>query len=528
MTVLAAQTLPLTVVGVLVGITLVLTWYAARRNKDTGDHYVAGRRIGGLGNGLALAGDQISAASFLGLTGAIALTGFNGWWLIVGMPIAYVLVLLLVAEPLRNLGKFTFADVIATRFGSPALRGSIAIATVIMTIIYMAVQFIGAGLIAGALLDVDFTVAVFILGALMTLYTVLGGMVAATYIQIFKTSLLAIMVLAVFFAVIKRTGWNPIGPMLDATDSFGSRVVTPDRSDMTDSLNSLSLTIGLTLGIMGLPHVMLRFLTVKDTRAARSSAGVAISFFMVFFLMIPIFGYGALNEIGKKAIVAANPAGNSAGPMLAQKVGGDVLFALVAGVTIATILAVLAGMAIAISGAVAHDLYTNVMKKGHVDERGQLISGRIAGAVSALVAILIALGAKDLNIANVANIAFAIAASTTMPTLLLTLYWRGFNQTGALFAMIGGLIVSVGLVLIGPDVMGKDNAIWPLAIPALVSVPAGFLFAFVGSKLGASRVGSTGMPYDEFERRAFAADEAPADGGRFTRRAPEPERVGTA
>ena len=527
MTPLAAQTLPLTVVGVLVGVTLVLTWYAAQRNKDTGDHYVAGRRIGAFGNGLALAGDQISAASFLGITGAIALTGFNGWWLIIGMPIAYVLVLLLVAEPLRNLGKYTLADVIATRFGSPALRGSIALATIIMTIIYMTVQFIGAGLIAGALLDVDFAVAVLILGALMTLYTVLGGMVAATYIQIFKTSLLAVMVLAVFVAVIKRTGWNPIGPMLDATDSFGEKVVTPDRSDMTASINSLSLTIGLTLGIMGLPHVMLRFLTVRDARAARNSAAVAISIFMVFFLLLPIFGYAALNEIGKKAIVAANPAGNSAGPMLAQKVGGDVLYALVAGVTIATILAVLAGMAIAVSGAVAHDLYTNVIKKGHVDERGQLISGRLAGAVAACIAIVLAFGAKDLNIANVANIAFAIAASTTMPTLLLTIYWRRFNQVGALSAMIGGLIVSVGLVLLGPDVMGKDDAVWPLAIPAIVSVPASFLFAYVGTLIGAGRVGSTGMPYDEFEARAFAPDEA-APSGRFTRRAREPERVGAA
>jgi cation/acetate symporter len=520
--------LALVVVVVLVGATLVLTWYAAQRNKDTGDHYVAGRRIGAFGNGLALAGDQISAASFLGITGAIALMGFNGFWLAVGMPIAYVLVLLLVAEPLRNLGKFTLADVIATRFESHGLRGSIAIATVIMTIIYMTVQFIGAGLIAGALLDVNFTVAVLVLGVLMTIYTVLGGMVAATYIQIFKTSLLAVMVLAVFVAAISRTGWNPIGPMLDATHQFGAKVVEPDRSSLTESVNWISLTIGLSLGIMGLPHVMLRFLTVKDARAARNSAAVAISIFTVFFLMLPIFGYAALNEIGKKAIVAANPAGNSAGPMLAQEVGGDLLYALVAGVTIATILAVLAGMAIAISGAVAHDLYTNVIKKGHVDERGQLISGRLAGAVSAGIAILLAFGAKDLNIANVANIAFAIAASTTMPTLLLTIYWRRFNQTGALFAMVGGLLLSLVLVLLGPDVLGKDDAIFPLAIPALVTVPAGFLLAYVGTLIGAGRVGSTGMPYEQFEQRAFAPDEAPRDGGRFTRRAEEPERVGAA
>jgi SSS family transporter len=512
---LAAQTLPLVIVGALVLATLVLTAYAARRNKDTGDHYVAGRRIRGWQNGMALAGDQISAASFLGITGAIALTGFNGFYLAAGLPIAYVLVLLLVAEPLRNLGQYTFAEVVSVRFEGRGLRGAIATATIVMTIIYMTVQFIGAGLIAGSLLDVSFTVAVLVLGVLMTLYTVLGGMVAATYIQIFKTSLLAVMVLAVFVAVISRTGWNPIGPMLDAADEFGSSVVEPDRSSTTESLNYLSLNIGLVLGIMGLPHVMLRFLTVRDARAARTSAAVAISIFSVFFLMLPIFGYAALNEIGKKAIVAANPAGNSAGPMLADKVGGEVLYALVAGVTITTILAVLAGLAIAASGAVAHDLYTSVFKRGEVTERGQLIVGRLAGAASAAVAIVIALGAKDINIAFLANVAFAIGASTTMPTLLLTIYWRDFNRMGAISAMVGGLTVALVLVAIGPDVLGEDDAIFPLSIPAIVSVPAGLLFAYVGTMVGRGRVASTGMPYDEFEQRAFppaAARERPARG----------------
>jgi SSS family solute:Na+ symporter/cation/acetate symporter len=257
---------------------------------------------------------------------------------------------------------------------------------------------------------------------------------------------------------------------------------------------------------MGLPHVMLRFLTVRDTRAARQSAVVAIGIFAIFFMMLPIFGYAALNEVGAKAIAAANPGGNAAAPQLAQALGGDVLFAIVAGVTIATILAVLAGLAIAASGAVAHDLYTNVLKRGEVDERRQLVVGRLAVVVVAAIAILLALAAKDLNIAFLSNIAFAIAASTTMPTLLMTIYWRGFNRTGAIAGMVGGLIVSLGLVAIGPDVLGKDGAIWPLSIPAIVSVPAGALFAYVGAKLGAGRP-ETGMPYDEFERRAFPVDE---------------------
>lgn len=510
------KTLPIVIVLVLVAITLAITFYAARRTRDTGDHYVAGRRIGGWQNGLALAGDQISAASFLGITGAVALTGFSGFYLALGLPTAYLLVLVLIAGPLRNLGRFTLADVVATRFESRGLRAAIAVATLVMTAVYMLVQFVGSGLVASALLDVDFSVAVVVLGGLMITYTVLGGMVATTYIQIFKTNLLAVMVLTVFLVAISRTGWNPLGPMLQARESFGDKVVIPIRSDSTVNWNAVSLNVGLVLGIMGLPHVMLRFLTVRDVRAARQSAVVAIGIFMVFFMMLPVFGYAALNEVGTKAITAANPAGNAAGPQLAQAVGGDVLYALVAGVTIATILAVLAGLAIAASGAVAHDLYTNVFKRGEVDERRQLVVGRVAVVAVAAIAIVLALGARDLNIAFLANIAFAIGASTTMPTLLMTIYWRGFNRTGALAGMIGGLAVSLFLVLIGPDVMGKEDAIWPLSIPAIVSVPAGALFAFVGAKLGAGRP-ETGMPYDEFERRAFPANSGASSSSRFAR-----------
>jgi SSS family solute:Na+ symporter/cation/acetate symporter len=506
------MSLPIAIVGALILATLALTAYAARRTSDTGDHYVAGQRISGWQNGLALAGDQISAASFLGITGAVALTGFGGFYLAVGIPTAYLLVLLVIAEPLRNLGRFTLADAVAARFDGRALRGAIAVATLVMSTIYMVVQFVGAGLIAGLLLDVDFGIAVVLLGALMTVYTLLGGMVATTYIQIFKTSLLAFMVLLVFAFVISRTGWNPLGPMQDAAGRFGNEVIVPDRSDDTVSLNNLSLNIGLTLGIMGLPHVMVRFLTVRDARAARSSALVAMGIFAVFFLMLPLFGYAALNEVGREQIVADNPAGNAAGPRLAEIVGGEVVFAIVAGVTITTILAVLAGLAIAASGAVAHDLYTNVIKRGDVTPERQLWVGRAVGIGIAAVAIALALGAPNLNIAFLANVAFAIAASTTMPVLLLTIYWRGFNRTGATAGMIGGLTVALVLVLLGPDVLGEDDAIFPLSIPAIVSVPAGFLCAFVGSLAGRGRVHATGMPYDEFVQRAF-----PARGARFTR-----------
>ncbi len=293
--------LTLIIVGALIASTLAITAYASRVNKDAGDHYVAGRRIGGVVNGFALAGDQISAASFLGVVGAVALGGFNGFYLAIGIPVAYLLTLLLIAEPLRNLGRYTLADAVNARFESRGLRAGIASSTLVMTVIYMVLQFIGAGLIAGLLLDVSFGLAVVVLGVLMILYTVLGGMVATTYIQVFKTALLATMVLAVFVVAISRTGWNPIGPMIDATDNFGPKVITPDRSDATANFNNISQCIGLALGIMGLPHVMLRFLTVRDARAVRTSSVVSNAIFSVFFLMLPIFGYAALNEVGRGA-----------------------------------------------------------------------------------------------------------------------------------------------------------------------------------------------------------------------------------
>jgi SSS family solute:Na+ symporter/cation/acetate symporter len=508
------EPLPTAIVCALIAATIGITAYAKRRNADTGDHYVAGRRLSGWQNGLAIAGDQISAASFLGITGAVALTGMNGFMLGIGLSAAFLLILLVVAQPLRNLGRFTLADAVATRFEGRALRGSIAVTTLVLTTIYMIVQFIGSGLVASALLDIDFAVAVVILGGLMTLYTVVGGMVGATYIQIFKTSLLIAMVLTLFAVVISRTGWNPVGPMKEAAASLGDDVMKVSREDSTSSWNLISLNLGLVLGMMGMPHIMVRFLTVRDGRAARSSAQVAMWIFAVFFLLLPIFGYAATNEVGRDAITEANPAGNSAAAQLAQAVGGDVLFALVAGVVIATVLAVLAGLAIAASGAAAHDLYTHVLKRGQVDERRQLQVGRLAGGGIAVVAILLALAAKDLNIAFLANVAFAIAAATTMPVVVLAIYWRGFNRTGATYGMIGGLVLSLILVALGPDVLGEDGAIFPLSIPAIVTIPAGFALCWVGSRIGRADPDAQGMPWEEFTARAFPSRERER---RFTR-----------
>jgi cation/acetate symporter len=504
--------LAVVLVAAIVLVTLGLTSFAARRNRSPQDHYVAGRRVSGWQNGLALAGDQLSAASFLGITGAVALTGFGGFYLALGIPIAYLLVLMVIAEPLRNLGRFTLADAVAARFEGRLLRGVLAIASLVISLVYMVIQFVGAGVLAQLLLGVSFPVAVVVIGVLLTVYTFLGGMVGTTYIQVFKAILLILTVLALLIVVMSRAGWNPLGPMLQAEHRFGPGVVQPSHSSTVTGLNNVSLNLGIALGIMGLPHVMVRFLTVRDAKAARTSAQFSMWIYVFFFLTLPIFGYAALNEVGKDQIVHDNKAGNLAAPRLAEVVGGNLLFAIVVGVVMATILAVLAGLNIASSGAIAHDLYSTVLHRGQVSEHRQLMVGRITGIFISLVAIVLALGAQTLNIAFLANVAFAIAASTTMPVLLLTIYWRGFNRVGATAGLIGGLVVSVGLVLIGPDVMGADH-LFPLTIPALVSVPAGFLCAWLGSVAGRGRPAAAGVPYDELAARAFPGRRRGVAGG---------------
>jgi SSS family transporter len=518
---MSGRALAIVIAVVLVAITVGIAVYASRQLADTQDHYVAGGRLRGWQNGLALAGDQISAGSFLGIIGAVALTGFTGFYLAAGLPAAYLLILLLVAEPLRNLGRYTVADAICYRFESRLLRGSVAVATLIISIVYMVIQFVGAGLVAQLLFGIDYWIVVLLLGVITTLYTVLGGMIATTYIQMFKAALLLVIVAVLVLITISRTGWNPVGPLLHARTALGDKVIIPSRKGGTAAaLENVSLSLGLVLGFMGLPHVILRFLTVRDGRAARDSVRIAMWIFVVFFLVLIILGYAALNEVGPVAITKANKAGNLAAPLLAKAVGGELLFALVAAIVIATVLAVLASLAIASSGAVAHDLYTQVIKRGDVSPRRQLQVSRIAGGGVAAIAVLIALVAKDKNVAFLSNVAFTIAASSITPVLLLTIYWSGFNRVGASATMIGGLIVSCGLVVVGPDVLGGSH-LFGLSIPAIVSVPAALLLAIGGSWLGRRGRPLTDRPYVEVRRRAF-----PRVGGARARSATQAESVG--
>jgi cation/acetate symporter len=495
---------------VIVALTLVITYWASKRNVDTGHHYVAGGEIKGWQNGLAIVGDYLSASSFLGLTGAIALTGFGGFYLMMGIPIAFLVVLLVVAEPLRNLGKYTVADMITSRFRTKRVRSAAALNTLVISIFYMVAQFVGAGALVQLLLGINYTVAVIIIGVLMTIYIVVGGMIATTWIQILKAVLLMSGTLILLFLVLSRFDFNPVAVFNEAAATLGAEALTPPQPEgLAAGLDIISLQIALLLGTAALPHILIRFFTVPDARAARTSAISASFMIGLFFLTMPLLGYSAAVIVGREAIAEANPAGNLAAPQLAQVLAGDWLFGFIVAAALSIIIATLAGLVIAASGAFGHDFYTNLVRGGQATQREQFMAARIAGGAIPLIAILISLAARDINLAVIVTTTFAVAASANLPAILLTVFWRNFNLTGATTGMLAGLVSAVVLVLVSPTFMG-EAAIFPLANPAIVSVPIGFLASYLGTIVsGGNREEQT--PYDELFLRANigASDRGP-------------------
>lgn len=472
--------------GALVVVTLIITWWASKRNKTAADHYVAGGRLSGRQNGVAIAGDFISAASFLGVTGAIALTGFNGFYLAVFVPIAFLLAMLIVAEPLRNLGRFTLADVLATRFQGSAVRSAMATSTVVISVVYLVAQLVGAALIVSLLFDIKYYVAVLIIGVLTTAYTMIGGMLATSWIQIIKTGLLICCAVAMFLLVLFRFDFNPLGPFSSALSEFGKSFVGPARSSDMASFDQLSQIVGLVLGVLGLPHVMIRFLTVPDSKQARSSAYTAIWVFFAFYLMIPILGYGAANIVGREDIAKENKGGNLAVAQLAESLGGSLLLAFVAAVAFVTILAALSGLVIATSGAIAHDLYAQVFRRGKVSEVGQHRAARIATVATCAIGVLIALAAEKQNVAFLASLGMSIAACANLPALLLTMYWRRMTASAVISGIVVGLTLSIAIILASPAIHGPDA---PLGFsnPALVVAPIALIVSIVVALMTAPR-----------------------------------------
>ncbi len=478
-------------VGVI-GLTLGITYWAAKQTSTASDFYTAGGSLTGWQNGLAIAGDYLSAASFLGIAGAVALNGYDGFYYSLGWLTAYLVVLFLVAEPLRNLGKFTMADMIGSRFSAKKVRAAAALNTITIVLFYMIAQLVGAGALIKLLLGIDYWISVLIVGVMMTVYVLFGGMTATSWVQIIKAVLLMIGTIVIAFLVLLRTNFSFTGlfdKVATATKHGESYLHSGILYD--HPLGLISVLMALFLGTAGLPHILMRFFTVKDAKTARSSVIYAVWIIGAFYFITMILGFGAAIFVGEDAIIAENAAGNMAAPMLAAVLGGNALESFVAAVAFATILAVVSGLVLTGASAIAHDLYGEVFKKGKVTDKQQVLAARIASISVAVVSILLALGSEKLNVAFLVSLAFCVAAAANLPTILLTIYWKRFNTTGAIASMLTGLIVSLVLVVLSPSVMSPvegatlitGNPIFPLTNPAIISIPAGFLAAVIGTVL---------------------------------------------
>jgi cation/acetate symporter len=522
----------LSIFAVIVAVTLGITYWASQRTKDATTFWAAGRGITGAQNGFAIAGDYMSAASFLGIAGLIFLFGFDGFLYSVGFLVAFLVVLFLLAERMRNSGKFTMADVLSFRLNERPARTAAALGTLTVVAFYLIAQMVGAGALINALVGIDFSLAVIATGAFMLIYVVFGGMLATTWVQIIKAVLLMSATIVLSLFVLGKIGWNPIDLFnrAEAQSEDGSAFLAPGlRFD--NPIDTISLGLGLVLGTAGLPHILMRFFTVPDAKAARSSVVWAVGLIGAFYVMTTFLGFGARAILGEAgATGGVDEAGNLAAPLLAQEVGGgdgtvggDAFLAIIAAVAFATILAVVAGLVISASGAVAHDVWSNVIRKGRDSEHEEVYVARIAALFIGAIAIVIAvIGGSDLNVSYMVGLAFAVAASANFPALLLALTWKRFNTTGAVTGVLFGVISSVGLVLVGPDV--RSDPLIELTQPGIISIPLGFIGCILGTLLSKEE-GKAERQFEELHVRAETGigSERPLEGAGLAPR-PRPRR----
>lgn len=478
-------------------VTLVVVIRASKSTATAADYYAGGRSFSVTQNGLAIAGDYLSAASFLGIVGAIALQGYDGFLYSIGFFVAWLVALLLIAEPLRNTGKFTMADVLSFRLRQRPVRVAASISTLAVTFFYLLAQMAGAGALVSLLLGIGSkagqSLVIVIVGVIMIVYVLVGGMKGTTWVQIIKACLLVTGVAVMTVWILAMFGFN-------FSSILGAAVETNNNPAMLEpglkygvseisKLDFISLGLALVLGAAGLPHVLMRFYTVPTAKEARKSVVWAISLIGLFYLFTLVLGFGAAALIGSDRIKSAPGGVNSAAPLLAYELGGSVLMGLIAAVAFATILAVVAGLAITASASFAHDIYTSVIKKGNSDPRQELRVAKTTVVIIGVISILGGIGAQGQNVAFLVALAFAVAASANLPTILYSLYWKRFTTRGAVLSMYGGLILSVVLIVFSPVMSGSetsmlpdaDFAIYPLSNPGIISIPASFLLGFIGS-----------------------------------------------
>ncbi|WP_096704499.1 cation acetate symporter [Magnetospirillum sp. 15-1] len=476
-------------------LTLGITWWASKRTRSASDFYTAGGGITGFQNGLAIAGDFMSAASFLGVTALLYGTGLDGMVYAVGVVVGWPLMLFLIAEPLRNLGKYTFADVVAYRLAKVPVRTYAAFSSLTVVVFYLIAQMVGAGQLIKLLFGMDYLYALFLVGGLMMVYVVFGGMAATTWVQIIKAVLLLSGATFMAFAVMARFGFSPEALFAKAVQVKGSNAIMSPGLLFKDPIDTISLAMALAFGTAGLPHILMRFFTVPDAKEARKSVFYATAFIGFFYVLAVVIGIGAI------ALVATDPAyladgkalkggGNMAAVWLAHAVGGDLFLGFISAVAFATILAVVAGLTLAGASAISHDLYANVFARGHAKEETELRISRLASLGLGVVAIILGLLFEKQNIAYLAGLTLAIAASANFPLLLLSMLWSGLTSRGAILGGSVGLVSAVVLTVLGPAVwkavLGYPQPIFPWGNPALFSVTAGFVATWFFSVTDAS------------------------------------------
>ncbi|MHC6220192.1 solute symporter family protein [Arthrobacter sp. MMS24-S77] len=484
-------------------VTMVIVFRASRNNKTAADYYAAGRSFTGSQNGTAIAGDYLSAASFLGITGAIAVNGYDGFLYSIGFLVAWLVALLLVAELLRNTGKFTMADVLSFRLRQRPVRIAAALSTLAVCFFYLLAQMAGAGSLISLLLGISDwggqALVIVVVGALMIMYVLIGGMKGTTWVQIIKAVLLICGAAVMTLWVLSIYGFNLSNLLGAAADSAKNpNVLNPGLQygkTETSKLDFMSLGLALVLGTAALPHVLMRFYTVPTAKEARKSVVWSIWLIGLFYLFTLVLGYGAAALVGADTIKSAPGGVNSAAPLLAFHLGGPLLLGFISAVAFATILAVVAGLTITAAASFAHDIYANVISKGKVDAGAEVKVARRTVVVIGVLAILGGIFANGQNVAFLVALAFAVAASANLPTIVYSLFWRKFTTQGAVWSMYGGLAAAIILIALSPVVSGAKTsmipganfAVFPLSNPGIVSIPLAFLLGWLGTMLDKKR-----------------------------------------
>ncbi len=487
---------------VFISITLAITFWAARRTRTTEQFYAAGRTISAGQNGFALAGDYMSAASFLGIAGLVSTTGFDGLIYSTGWLVGWPVVLFLIAEPLRNLGRYTFADVVAMRLRQTPVRIAAALGTLATVTLYLIAQMVGAGGLIRLMFGFSYEHAIVLVGIVMIGYVLFGGMIATTWVQIVKAVLLMGGALLLALMVLLRFNMSPAALFAAAAERFGDGVLAPGRL-VSNPMDAISLGMALMFGTAGLPHILMRFYTVPDARAARTSVFIATGLIGLFYLLTFILGFGAMVLVGPETITAVDKGGNMAAPLLAELLGGTPFLGFIAAVAFATILAVVAGLTLSGAAALSHDLWVSVVRKGHAAPQEQLRVARLATLALGIAAVALGITFKGQNVAFMVSLAFAIAASANFPALVLAIFWRRYTTAGAVTSMAVGTLSTLALIYLSPtiqmDILGQGSAWFPLKNPALVTIPLSFMAGVLVSLLAPEAESAAG--FTRLERR---------------------------